>query len=247
MGNIKYMLKPEWVSWESIHECIAKAHETNRKNNFSMQNSSMSVQELKDYLKGGYCFVAIQENKVIGTNSLKVVKSKHWWTKGKIGYECLTAIDPEYRNTGAYFGLRKIRTEFAKSLGVGVLQFDTSEDNRTVQMIDLKFGFRYVSYFASPKTWYYSVVMVKWLDDCPYSKWYCNLRFTITKFLVRLIWKRGHIIRFLPLRNDDYQKIHDKYQLCSDVMSKEEFCKRLGIKYDRFIKWEMHNNIETFV
>lgn len=243
MGNIVYKLKPETVSWESIHECIAKAHESNRNNNFSMQNSNMSAHELENYLNGGYCFVAILDDKIIGTNSLKVVKSKHWWAKGNIGYECLTAIDPKYRNTGAYFGLRKIRTEFARNLGVKVLQFDTSEDNKNVQMIDLKFGFKYVNYFASPKTWYYSVVMVKWLDGCPYSEWYCKFRYLLSKYIVRFIWKRGHIIRFLPLNDTIYKGIHNKFLLCSDVMSKEEFCKRIGIRYDKFVNWESRNNL----
>lgn len=237
MGDIEYLLKPEWISWDSIHECIVKAHETNRNGNLNMQNSTMSVQELENYLSGAYCFVAIKDNIVIGTNSLKVVKSKHWWANGDVGYECLTAIDPKYRNTGAYFGLRKIRTEFAKKLGVKILQFDTSEDNKNVQLIDLKFGFRYVNYFSSPKTWYYSVVMVKWLDECPYSDWYCNFRFLLSKYVVRLIWKRGHIVRFLPLRSKDIKSIYDKYQLCSNVMSDEDFCKKLGVDYKKYKSW----------
>lgn len=244
MGDIKYMLKPDWVSWDSIHNCIMKAHETNRKSGFCMQNSTMSVQELEDYLKDDYCFVAILNDKVIGTNSLKKVKSSLWFAKGDIGYECLTAIDPEYRSTGAYFGLKQLRTNFAKKIGIKILMFDTHEDNKNIQAIDLKFGFKYVRYYASPKTWYYSVVMVRWLEGCPYSDWYCSFRFNLSKFLVRLIWKPGRILRFLPLRNCDYQKIHDNFQLCSNVMSAEEFCKKIDINYSRFIKWgKRHNKI----
>lgn len=241
MGQIQYMLKPDWVSWESVHECIAKAHETNRSMGFNMQNSTMSVQELEDYLRDGYCFVALMGEKIVGTNSLRITKSSLWWAKGNVGYECLTAIDPAYRNTGAYFGLKKVRTNYARKLGIKVLQFDTHEDNKNVQMIDLKFGFKYVRYYASPKTWYYSVVMVKWLDGCPYSDWYCKFRFYLSKILVRLIWKPGKIFRFLPLRNDDFQRIHDKFQLCSNVMSIEEFCKKTEVNFEKYKRWEEHH------
>ncbi|MBR5989811.1 MAG: GNAT family N-acetyltransferase [Prevotella sp.] len=238
MGEIKYMLKPDWVSWESIRDCINKAHETNRKSGFSMQNPTMSVQELEEYLRDGYCFVAILGDKVIGTNSLKIEKSKLWWAKGDdIGYECLTAIDPEYRNTGAYFGLKQLRTTFAKKKGVKILQFDTHEDNKNVQALDLKFGFKYVRCYASPKTWYYSVIMVKWLDGCPYSDWYCKFRFNLSKFMVKLIWKPGRIVRFLPMKDSDYMKVYNHYQLCSHEMTIETFCLKNKINYKKYSKW----------
>lgn len=196
MSAIKYMLKPESVSWEAIKECLVLAHESNSRNGFSMYNSMISVLELEDYLKGGYCFVAMQGEKVIGTNSLKVITSKSWWANGNVGYECLTAIVPEYRNSGAYFGLRKLRTEYAKKLGIKILQFDTHENNKSVQMIDRKFGFKYVRYCAFPMTDYYSVVMVRWLDGCPYSDKYINFRFKLSKFLTKLVFKPGRKFRF---------------------------------------------------
>ena len=238
MEVVKYMLKPDWVSWESIHDCIVKANEINRKNGFSMQHSTMSVQELEDYLKDGYCFVAMLGEKVIGINALKILKSNMWWAKGDVGYEMLTDVDPEYRNTGAYWGLRKIRTNFAKQMGISILQFTTNEDNKNVQAINMKFGFKYIRYYSSPETWYYSVLMVRWIDGCPYSDWYCNFRFKLSKFLTKLIWKPGRIIRFFPLSHSDYQKIQNNYLLCSEVMTKEEFCKKMKVNYNNYQKWE---------
>lgn len=196
MEVVKYMLKPDWVSWDSIKDCLVKSHETNNKVGFNMHNSTMSAYELEQYLKDAYCFVALQGDKVIGTNSLKVIKLNTWWAKGDVGYECLTAIIPEFRSTGAYFGLRKIRTEYAKKLGIKILQFDTHEENKNVQMIDLKFGFKYVRYIASPKTDYYSVVMVKWLDGCPFSDSYINFRFSLSKLITKIVFKPGRKFRF---------------------------------------------------
>lgn len=195
MEPIKYMLKPEWVTWNSIHECLVQGHQTDAQLGFQIATSRWSVDELKKYMEDAYCFVALMGDKVIGMNALKIKKIRMWYAK-EFGYECLTAVVPEYRNTGAYFGLRKIRTEYAKKLGVKVLQFSTHEANKNIQMIDLKFGFKYVRYSAISGTDYYSVVMAKWLDGCPYSDWYCNFRFQLSKFLTRLVFKPGRKFRF---------------------------------------------------
>ena len=243
MGDIKYMLKPDWVSWESIHDCIKRANETNLNNDVSLFSSTLSVSELKDYLKDSYVFVAVLNDNIIGMNSLKIINSHLWWAKGDVGFECLTAIDPTYRNTGAYFGLRKVRTNFARSLGVKIMQFSTNIDNKNVQTINAKLGFKQVRYYASSKTWYYSVIMVRWLDGCPYSNRYCDFRFKLSKFSTKIVWRPGRICRLWPISNSDYKKISEKYQLCSDFMSIEEFCQKTEINYNRFNKWKENHHL----
>ena len=161
-----------------------------------MHNPEMSPQELAIFLKDAYLFVAICGDKVVGTSALKLLYSKSWWFKGKIGYTCLDSVAQGYKGTDAYFDLRELRNKYIKDLGIRVLQFDTHENNQLVQKLNLKRGFKYVRYCAFPMTDYYSVVMVKWLDGCPYSDRYCNLRFNISKFLTRLIFKPGRKYRF---------------------------------------------------
>lgn len=195
METVKYMLKPDWVSWESMLECLKESHKTDEQNGFHMYNATMQLEEFKDYLKDAYCFVALKGDVIIGMNALKIKKCKMWWADVE-GYECMTAVKPEYRSTGAYFGLRKIRTQFAKQQGVKVLQFSTNEANKNIQMIDLKFGFKYVRYCADRTTDYYSVVMAKWLDSCPFSDRYIEFRFKLSKFLTRLVFKPGRKFRF---------------------------------------------------
>ena len=36
MSDIKYMEKPDWVSWDSIKECLVSGHEYNRKRGIYM-------------------------------------------------------------------------------------------------------------------------------------------------------------------------------------------------------------------
>ena len=195
--ELKFMLKPDWVSWESVKDCLVSAHEYNRKRGFNMYHSTLSAQKLADYLKDGYCFVALNGDKVVATCSLKVLTSQNWWAKGKrIAYTCLDGTAAKYKGTEAYFGLRELRNNHIKELGLRIMQFDTHEENLLVQKLNLKRKFKYVRYCAFPMTDYYSVVMVKWLDGCPYSERYINFRYRLSKYLTRLFFKPGRKLRF---------------------------------------------------
>ena len=74
MGKILFMEKPEWVSWEDICECIHASHQTNKKWGFEMLNSNLTGAIIAERLQDGKCFVAIENQKVVGTASLKILK-----------------------------------------------------------------------------------------------------------------------------------------------------------------------------
>ena len=193
------MVKPDWVSWEAIHECLVSGHEYNRKRGVNMVSPTWTPDKLKDYLKEGYCFVAIDKEKVVGTCSLRIIKSKQWWGKGKsVAVTCLDAIVPMYKGTDVYFGLMNLRNQFINKLGIRIIEFSTHENNKVVQRINLKYGAKYVRYCAFADTSHYSVVMVFWLDGCPFSNRYCDFRFKLSKFKTKLIFKPGRKLRFLP-------------------------------------------------
>lgn len=196
MDDIEVMLKPEWVSWDSIKDCLVQAHEFNRKKEVYMHHPEMSSHELALYLKDAYCFVAISGDKVVGTAALKIINSNSWWAKGKIGYTCFDSIAQGYKGTDAYFDLRELRNKYIKDLGIRVLQFDTHINNQVVQKLNLKRGFKFVRFCAFSTTNYYSVVMVKWLEGCPFSDSYINFRFRLSKFLTKLVFKPGRKLRF---------------------------------------------------
>lgn len=197
IGEIKYMLKPDWVSWEQIKECMFKAHEPNRKKGIVMQNQFMTIEEFEKYYKDAICVVAIKDKTVIGTSSYKIIKRNNWWANNKpVAYEFGDAIIPEYRGTDVYFDLLAFRAKHIADAGIRILQFDTAENNQLVQKLSIKKGAKRVKLYASKKTWYYSVMMVKWLDGCPHSDWYCNFRFNLSCFIVKTIFKPGRKLRF---------------------------------------------------
>ena len=198
MDSIQYIEKPNWVSWNSVLECIRKSHKVNDKRGFHMLNQEMTVDELQKKLQDGLCFVALEGDKVVGTGSTIIKKGNRWWSRGRrVAYNCLDAILPEYQGTDVYFGLREIRSQYLKKAGVDIIQFNTAEHNKVVQKIALRRGAKYVMYSATGKgANYYSVIMANWLDGCPFSDRFCNFMFKLSKFIVRVIWKPGYKLRF---------------------------------------------------
>ena len=86
MSDIQFMEKPDWVSWEDVVACIRAADVVNRKKGFHMHIAEVSPDEMKDDLKDGKCFVALLDNKVIGTLSYKIRFLKKWYRWGKVIY-----------------------------------------------------------------------------------------------------------------------------------------------------------------
>ena len=198
MDKIQYLEKPDWVTWESIMECIRNSHKVNDKRGFHMLNQEMSVDDLKKKLRNGHCFVAIDGNKVIGTGSSIIRAGNRWWSWGKkVAYNCLDAIIEEYQGTDVYFGLREVRSRFLKEVGVDIVQFNTAEQNKVVQKIALRRGAKYVMFSATAKgADYYSVVMANWLTGCPYPDWFINFMYKLSKVVVKMFWKPGYKFRF---------------------------------------------------
>lgn len=197
MGEIQYMLKPEWVTWADIKQCMILAHEVNRKKGVVMQNQFMNIEEFEDYFKDTYCFVALKDKEVIGTMSFRIQTCHHWWARGqKVIYNCADAIIPEYQGTDVYLDLRALREKYIKETGIRIIQSDTAENNKAILRISARKGGKQVKLYASPKTWYYSVVMVRWLDGCPFSDRYINFMFKLSSFLIKFLFKPGRKFRF---------------------------------------------------
>ena len=103
---------------------------------------------------------------------------------------------PEYQGRGIYSKLIAAREEYAHTHHLEVTYMFTSENNKKMQQLAQKEGFRLVSYSVSPKTNYYSVVMAKWQDKCPFPAWYCVFRYYLSKIFIRIFYKRCAVKRF---------------------------------------------------
>ena len=195
MDDIQYILKPDWIKLEDIQKCMYRAHEPNRKKGVVMQNQFLCIEDFEKLYKDALCFVALRGNAVIGTCSYKVVNINTWWKKGKVIYNFGDAIEPEYRGTKVYFKLQELRSKSINESGIRIIQSDTAENNLMVQKISHVKGGKVVKFHSFKDVPYYSVVMVRWLDGCPYSDRYIHFRFKLSKFLTKLVFKPGRKVR----------------------------------------------------
>ena len=186
--SITVMEKPEWVSWDSIHDVLWAAHQQNIRKGMTMRNPYLTGEELKKLMgDSGHCFVAMEEDKVIGSAAFVIQRYNKWYTKGKkTAYLFLGAIRPEDQVKGVYSRLKEIRQQFIDKLHVDVIEMETAEQNHHIQDIMLKDGFKYISFRKAKKSDFNYVVLVKWPDKCPYPDWYIKLRFLYSKIKTKL-------------------------------------------------------------
>lgn len=198
MNNVQVIEKPDFISWDSIHEILYKAHESNRKNGVFMRTATLSGEELKNRIGDkGQCFVVLVNGELAGTISVKFILRNTWYHKGRIADMMLAGVLPKYKGCGLYSLLTQECYAYSKKNGIDVIELDTAEGNIKLQSISLKNEFKYVATKASPYTKHYSVVMVKWLGKCPFSTKYINFRYKLQTFLFKLRYKRGSVNRLL--------------------------------------------------
>lgn len=182
-SNIQIVEKPEWVTWDEIKQCLFEAHAENRAKGINMAHYQWPVERIKNSLgEKGVVLVALDGNRLVGTAAIGDKIGKTWYNRGPYAYICFDAVIPEYSGKGIFKLLDSKREQLAKNLGYRTLVFDTHSNNFHRQEIALKNGFRLVRFFRASSKDHYSVVMAKWLDGCPYSSFYCWIKFQLSKF-----------------------------------------------------------------
>lgn len=193
------MEKPDWVSWEDIHQCLYKAHSVNRKRGFNMLSQNFSAEKIRSYIEGrGNCFVALEGEKLIGVATVRFFKCRRWWAWNKtIAYPGFDGIIPEYQGTDVFLNLDLMRRDVIKKSGVRIIQSNTAENNDAVLRRIIKAGWKFVQYSPTDKgANHYSVIYVKWIDGCPWPDWFVSFMYNISKLCVRAIWKPGKQFRW---------------------------------------------------
>lgn len=189
MSEIQFMVKPDWVSWEDVCDCISKANTVNDKKGFHMLFADIKPDTIRKKMEDGVCFVALYNGKVVGTTSYRVLRKKTWWVRGKVIYHCYDAVLPEFRGTDVYIGINKLKYDSVKATGLKIQQFYTAEQNRPVIKLNLRYGFKLISFRPTTKgAKYYSVSMVKWDDGCPYPDWFLKIMYNLSKWYSRTFY-----------------------------------------------------------
>lgn len=197
MEEIKVMPKPEWVSWDDIHELLLAAHKKNIEKGITMNTTTMSGEDLKKHLgEEGRCFVAFCGDQLVGTTSVSISLGERWYDKGKIiSKGTLSAILPRYQGMGILEEMNELRDAYIKEKGVQVMEGDTPEENMVVRKFVARNDFKEVRYFPASHQNHFSVYFVKWMEGCPFSDKYIQRRFNISKKLTKIQYKPGKIER----------------------------------------------------
>lgn len=192
MSEIKFMEKPEWVSWDDIRICLNSSHKINKKHGFEMRNSTITTEEVQELVKNAHCFIALDGDRVVGVACAKVLTLKKWYVRGRVIYYFGDAILPEYRGTDVFLGLNKLKAKFVRESGVRIHQFLTNEHNKIVIKLNKNSGFKLVQFQPTKKKDgnYYQVSMVKWDDGCPFPDWFLKFMFNLSKIVSKTFFKR---------------------------------------------------------
>jgi ribosomal protein S18 acetylase RimI-like enzyme len=191
---VQVVEKPDWVTWDDIHEVIWKAHESNRLQGINMKFPALPGEEIRKRVEcNGKMYVALDGNKVVGTAAIRTKKASLWCGKGEYAYLCFASVLPEYSGQGIYKQLYiHIERESIKN-GFSRVMFDTHENNTRIAEINLKHGYKKVSYKRYDD--HYNIIFVKWLEGCPYSDGRCKVEFAIQKLKEKV---KTFIRRFNP-------------------------------------------------
>lgn len=197
--EINIIEKPDWVSWDEIHEVLWKAHEKNRENGVFMSYPSLTGDEIKKRVENnGKMYLALEGQHVIGTLALIIKQGNKWYNKGMYGYLCFGAVLPNYSGKGIYRSLYKVAETSALNLGISVITRDTNEKNARMLKISKQEGYHFVECKAYKD--HFNIVRAKWLDGCPYPSWYIKLKFHLSKFKQKTRYKmvpgKGQVKRF---------------------------------------------------
>ena len=181
-SSIQVIEKPDWVTWESVRQCLIDAHDNNRAKGIHMTHYLWSAEKIKASLgEDGLMLIALDGTDIIGTAALVFKCGDVWYAKGKYAYLCFAGVLPAYKGFGIYKELIRLREEYARQKQCDLLLFDTHCRNKRVQEIAKKNGYRYVNFFRAKSGDHYNVIMAKWINGCPFSPIYCWTKYQISK------------------------------------------------------------------
>lgn len=200
MEEIKVIPKPDWVSWEDIHQLLLKANITNEKRGFSVAGLTCTPEELEKQMENGMCVVALHGDKLVGVSACSFNCVQRWYNKKeKSARKFITGILKSYQGCGVLGEIDKVLDSYIKNSGCGFIVASTAVMNTAVRKKAQLSGYKELTYISFPDTLYYSVIFGKWLNKCPFSDRYIKFRFWLSKIYTKTRYKVGRVERFTIL------------------------------------------------
>ena len=185
--------QPSWISDEDIAELLHDAHKTTLEAGMHYAVLKQNGKDIRKRLgSDGVFFVAVTADKqLLGVSGISFYdKYNRWFTEGKPCAEVkLEGVRDSYKGKGINGMIHKAVYEYAYER-VDLLVTHTAQQNSIVIRNDLNRGWHVVDYDSWKATDYYSIILAKWKDGCPFSEQSCRLHFLLRKYRTKLIKNR---------------------------------------------------------
>lgn len=190
--NFRIVEQPESVKDEDLAVLLRDAHQATRAQGMLFKAATGTGADLRKRLgENGKFFVAITEdNEIAGVLGVSLCTNcRTWCGYGKPYVNIhMVGVATRFKRQGINGKLYARGCEYGFQFA-DMLLMNTSEDNIVVIDSNLRHGWKIVDYISAKGTNYYSVVMAKWRDVCPYSDIYIRYRFTLRKIRTKAIYR----------------------------------------------------------
>lgn len=167
--------------WNEIQNVIYKAHEENRRNGVDIRNAHLTSKELQESLgKDGKCFIALDDNKIVGTCSVAFQYKQCWYANGVVAYATLEGVLSEYKGKHIFKQLAKKRLEYIKSIGCNVVYMNVAEKNYIRRIIAEKEGFKKIAIHYNPYNPHNYIIYCNWIGEKPFTDFEISIRYKIS-------------------------------------------------------------------
>jgi len=187
MESIRIIEKPEEISWDTIHDVLQKAHQVHFDAGIVMYTATLTAEELEKRVVGsnGKCYVAMDDDTVVGTLSFIHKHFQRWYCQGESAELTLQGVLPSYQGRHIGTNMIKMCEKEIRKQEINTICFDTAEQNTIRIKMALKDQYRLVDYHYN--NGHFSVELMKWMDQCPFSRIYCMLRYVLKRMKVHLV------------------------------------------------------------
>ena len=167
MKKIIIKEKTETIPWEVIRKTLIAAHESNFAQGLVVRSTTMTAEQLASQVHDGKCFIAFDEENVVGIAAVRIKDCNRWFCHGKVAHFLLDAVLPNYQGLGIYSELQKKRYQFVENNAIDIITTNTAETNKRMVTMLSTHGFHRGTLFKVADTDHFSITWVKWLKNKP--------------------------------------------------------------------------------
>lgn len=184
-GEIRVIPKPESVSYDEIADVLHDAHRANTKAGMHFTAAEQSGDEIREHLgDDGQFYVIMDEAGLCAVGAVRYRTWNKWFCRGEL---CGDILFVGVRERCKGQGLSKLlfrELEQEAFTRCSIATMNTARQNERMLKSRRHDGWRYVDYFSHDGTDFYSIMLAKWRDGCPWTESKCRLKYLMRKAIV---------------------------------------------------------------